>query len=101
MPNLLSLKGAHWSYENEWRLIVELNRTIGTGETDQHGLPISLLQIPNEAVVSVYYTERTPTESVELISDRLADPNNRYRSGNPRKLILSSTTYGYEEATDD
>ena len=98
---LLSLKSDHWSYEDEWRLIVELNRTIGTGEADQHGLPINLVQIPNEAVVSVYYTERTPSESVKLIRDRLADPNNRYRAGTPRKLVLSSTTYGYEEAPDD
>ena len=101
LPSLLSGKSDHWSYENEWRLIVELNRTIGTGETDQHGQPINLVQVPNEAVVSVYYTERTPADSVKLIRDRLADKNNRYRAENPRKLILSSTSYGYEEASDD
>ena len=101
LPKLLSAKSKHWSYESEWRLIVELNRTIGTGETDQHGQPINLLQVPNEAVVSVHYTERTPSESVKLIRDRLVDPNNRYRVRKPRKLILSSTSYGYEEAPDD
>ena len=101
LPKLLSVKSNHWSYEKEWRLIVELNGTIGTGETDQHGLPINLIQVPNEAVVSVYYTERTPGESVRLIRDRLADKNNRYRAGKPRKLVLSSTSYGYEEAPDD
>ena len=100
LPILLSRKSGHWSYENEWRLIVELNRTIGTGETDQHGQPINLVQVPNEAVVSVYYTERSPHESVELIRERLADKNNRYRAQNPRKLTLSSTSYGYEEAPD-
>ena len=92
------MKNEHWSYESEWRLIVELNRTIGTGETDQHDKPINLLQVPNEAVISVYYTERTPKESVELIRGRLEDENNRYRSASLRKLILSSTSYGYEEA---
>ena len=100
IPILLSTKSAHWSYENEWRLIVELNRTIGTGKTDQHGYTINLVQIPNEAVVRVYYTERTSHESLKLVRDRLADKNNRYRAGNPRKLILSSTSYGYEEASD-
>ena len=100
LPILLSRKSGHWSYENEWRLIVELNRTIGTGETDQHGQPINLVQVPNEAVVSVYYTERSPHESVELIRERLADKNNRYRAQNPRRLILSSTSYGYEETPD-
>ena len=97
-PILLSLKSHHWSYEDEWRLIVELNKTIGTGETDQHGQPINLIRVPNEAVVSVYYTERTPNESVELLQDRLADRNNRYGAESPRKLILSTTSYGYEEA---
>ena len=97
----LSVKSDNWSHEEEWRLIVELNTTIGTGQTDQHGQPINLVRVPNEAVVSVYYTERTPRESVKLVRDRLADKNNRYRAGEPRKLILSSTAYGYEEALAD
>lgn len=98
LPVLLSIKSDHWSYENEWRLIVELNRTIGTGATDLRGQPINLVQVPNEAVVSVHYTERTPQESVELIRNRLADKNNRYRAESPRKLIMSFTSYGYVEA---
>ncbi len=101
LPILLSRKSKHWSYENEWRLIVKLGRTIGTGETDQHGQPINLVQVPNEAVVSVYYTERTPGDSVKLIRNRLADKNNRYRAETPRKLVLSSNSYGYEEAPHD
>ena len=101
LPKLLSFKSSHWSYESEWRLIIELSRTIGTGETDQHGQPINLIQIPNEAVVSVYYTERTPHETVRLIEERLADKNNRYHAETPRKLVLSSNSYGYEEAPDD
>ena len=95
---MLSMKSSHWSYENEWRLIVELSTTIGTGATDQHNQPISLVRIPNEAVVSVHYTERTPFETVGVIQERLADTNNRYRAGHPRKLVLSSMSYGYSEA---
>ena len=98
IPPPLSVKSANWAHEEEWRLIVELNTTIGTGQTDQHGQPINLVKVPNEAVVSVYYTERTPREPVKLVRDRLADKNNRYRAGEPRKLILSPTAYGYEEA---
>ena len=101
LPGFLSMKSNHWSYEEEWRLIVELNRTIGTGEKGHHGLPINLVQVPNEAVVSVYFTERTTPGSVKLIRDRLADPNSRYQAENPRKLILSSDSYGYEEAPED
>ncbi len=95
---ILSSKSNHWSYECEWRLIVELNRTIGTGKRDRHSQPINLVQIPNEAVVSVYYTERTPRESVESIRERLADKNNRYTAKAPQKLVLSTTSYGYEIA---
>ncbi len=97
----LSLKSSHWCYEYEWRLIVELSRTIGTGKTDERGLPINLLQVPNEAVVSVYYTERSPQETVKLIRQRLADKNNRYCAENPRKLILSLTSYGYEVSPNE
>lgn len=97
LPGLLSVKSDHWSYENEWRLIVELNETIGTGERDQHGQPINLVQVPNEAVKRVLYTERTPREAVELIRGRLEEENNRYQAENPRKLILSTTSYDYQE----
>ena len=46
----------------------------------------------------MYYTERTPHETVRLIEERLADKNNRYHVETPRKLVLSSNSYGYEEA---
>ena len=98
LPVLLSLKSDDWSYEEEWRLIVELKSTIGTGHVDQHGQPVNLVQVPNEAVVRVFYTERTPTESVGLIRNRLAAKNNRYGAACPRKLVLSSSSYGYEKA---
>ena len=96
LPALLSLKSDHWSYEDEWRLIVELNRTIGTGKSDERGLTINIVQVPNEAVVSVHYTERSPQKTVKLIRERLTDKNNRYRAESTRKLVLSSTSYGYE-----
>lgn len=99
LPFLLSLKSCFWSYEDEWRLIVELNKTIGTGQTDERDQPINLIQVPNEAIVSVYYTERSPKETVRLVRHRLEDKNNRYSAESPRKLVLSSTSYGYEEAS--
>ena len=34
---ILAMKSDHWRYEKEWRLIVEMNRTIGTGRTDRYG----------------------------------------------------------------
>ena len=101
LPKRLTVKSDHWSFEDEWRLIVELSKTIGSGERDNHGQPVNLIQVPNEAVVSVHYTERTPREAVSLIRARLADRNNRYQAKKPRKLVMSSMTYGYEEAEDD
>ena len=97
---LLSMKSAHWDYEKEWRLIVELQDTIGTGNNDRRGQPINLVSIPNEAVVNVFYTERTSVETVDEVSCRLSDPNNRYGAGLPTKLILSTDTYAYEVAQD-
>ena len=101
LPKLLSVKSAHWQYEDEWRLIMELSKTIGTGEKDEHNQSVNLVQIPNEAVVRVYYTERTPSDTVKVVKARLSDKNNRYQVQRPHKLILSSTSYGYEEAHVD
>ncbi len=94
----LSWKGDHWIYEDEWRLIVELDSTIGTGTQDRHGQPINLLRIPNAAVTSVHYTERTPSEAVEEIQRRLESTNNRYRATRPTKLVVSEIKYGYQDA---
>ena len=101
LHNFLSLKSELWAYEDEWRLIVPMNQTIGTGGKDRNGLPINLIRIPNEALVSVHYTERTPSDSVSLVKSRLADPNNRYGASNLQKLILSDSAYGYEVAHED
>ena len=78
IPKLLACKSRHWEYECEWRLIVELNETVGTGRTDRHRQPINLVRIPNAAVVSVYFTERTPNPRVKEVQSRIRNPNNRY-----------------------
>ena len=97
MNPLMSYKSAHWEYEQEWRLIVELHETIGIGQRDGRGQPINLLRVPNPAVVKVYYTERTPPRTVEEVEKRLANANNRYGASRPRKLVLSDTSFGYED----
>ena len=97
---LLSIKSQHWSYEGEWRLIVELNETVGTGKVDRFGYSINLLRVPNEAVVSVYFTERTPSPFVASVADRLSNRNNRYGVTSATKLVLSRNGYGYEDAPE-
>ena len=94
---LLTLKSHHWSYEHEWRLILELSDTIGTGHRDGQDQPINLVRVPNSAVRSLYYTERTPTERVDEIRSRIEDPNNRYEDVKLVKLVLSERSYGYED----
>ena len=95
---LLSLKSDHWSYESEWRLIVELSDTMGTGARDSRGLPINLARVPNEAVVSVFHTERTPITVVEKVCERLQNPNNRYGVQRLTKLVASHDRYGYVDS---
>ena len=98
MNPLMSYKSAHWEYEQEWRLIVELHETIGTGHKDGRGQLINLLRVPNPAVVKVYYTERTPADTVERVRKRLANANNRYQPTSPTKLVMSDTSFGYQDA---
>ena len=94
----LAHKSDHWAYEEEWRLIVELNATIGTGHRDAHDQPTNLICIPNRAVSNVFFTERTPEEAVDEVRRRLEDGNNRYRAKHLTKLVLSETQYAYVEA---
>ena len=100
LNGLLSLKSDHWSYESEWRLIVELDETIGTGLRDSQSQPINLVRVPNEAVVAVYHTERTPRDIVGKIRSRLENPNNRYGTSHLTKLIASADRYEYENAPE-
>ena len=94
---ILLMKSSVWKYEKEWRIVVELNHTIGTGKTDAREQPICLFRIPNEAVKKIYYTERTPSKKVDVIKSRISDANNRYGVCEPVKLVLSGTTYDYVE----
>ena len=94
---LLTRKSRSWDHELEWRLIAELEKTVGTGKCDAHGQPINLVPIPNRAVQKIYYTERTPTDAVEKVKRRVANPNNRYQVGQFIKLVLSPNRYHYEE----
>ena len=86
---LLSQKSKHWSYESEWRLIVELNETIGTGLRDSRGQSINLIRVPNQAVVKVFCTERTPIDVAKKVRARLENTNNRYSTQRLTKLITS------------
>ena len=98
MVQMMRCKSDHWEYEREWRLIVELDLTIGTGDRDRHGQPVNLFRVPNAAVGKVYYTERTPERFVSEINRRLQAPNNRYGVRQATKLVLAKSAYRYEEA---
>ena len=93
---LLLTKADYWSYEQEWRLTLELKNTVGTGKTDPRGYSVNLRPIPNEAVAEVFVTERTPPEALEKIDARLSNPSNRYRTKATRILVLAQDQYGYE-----
>jgi len=95
--HLMRCKSDHWKYESEWRLIVELHLTIGTGERDRHGQAVNLFRVPNAAVGKVYYTERTPQQVVAEINGRLQVPNNRYGVRQTTRLVLAEDAYRYEE----
>ena len=96
LQELMLFKSTHWRYEEEWRLILELRNTVGTGKTDGRGFSINLCPIPNEAVVEVIVTERMGLENTDALNGRLA--NGSYRSERLERLVLraDSYEYGYE-----
>ena len=69
----MSSKGAAWEYEQEWRLITELSRT------RQSGKEIALITVPQKSVSSIFITDRTSQDTVDIIVRRLNNPSNDYR----------------------
>ena len=96
LHTIMCAKGIHWEYESEWRLIVDLSETNGTGHEDQHCQPINVTRIPNSAVRSVFYTERTPEEKVNQIRARLYNRRDQYLAVTLKQLSLSKSAYRFE-----
>ena len=96
LHTILLRKSSLWKYEQEARIIVDLRNTDRTHEVDRNGYPIHLFSIPNEAVATVYCTERTPESAIEKIEERLRDMGSRFGCSIVQKLILSSNSYRYE-----
>ena len=99
LNGLLSYKSRHWENEREWRMIVNLSDTIGTGMSDEQGHSVNVVCVPNGAVCRVYYSERTPADVVGEIAERLSDPRNRYGTNEPVKMIQSAERFEYEAET--
>ena len=72
LAKLLFVKGLAWEYEQEVRLLVDLQRTSRPAPHDDPPWPIHTLEIPMEAVEEVYVGFDTPTEQVKRIS-RIVD----------------------------
>ena len=72
LAELLFVKGRAWEYEQEVRLLVDLQRTPRLARNDDSRWPIHTLEIPMEAVEEVYVGFDTPTEQVRRIS-RIVD----------------------------
>ncbi len=88
-------KGDIWIHENEWRIIVKLEGTINTNKLDRTMHSINVLPIPNEAVVRLYYTERTDRNLVKELESRLKHPENRYGAESAQQLVQDSPQYEY------
>ena len=99
---IMCCKGSHWTYEQEWRLVVELKDTVQAGIEKRHGssIPINLVRIPNLAVVPLYFTERTPRNVVDCIDSRLWNTRNRYVNARLLKLVLSQDEFLYRLVLD-
>ena len=77
---LMSIKGAVWEYEQEWRLITELSKT------QKIGKDIAVITVPQESVSAIHITDRTPQDTVDIIVRRLNNPSNNYRIRHLNKM---------------
>ena len=56
---ILFIKGRSWEYEKEVRLLVDLQATRETGESDANGWPIKVMDVPPAAIKEIYGGENT------------------------------------------
>ena len=64
LARLMFVKGKQWAYEQEVRLLVDLQQTRDTKKTDEYGHPIKVIDIPPEAIREIYRGPRTSREDV-------------------------------------
>ncbi|MCY3994373.1 MAG: DUF2971 domain-containing protein [Caldilineaceae bacterium] len=65
LARLLFVKGIGWAYEQEVRLLVDLQRTRDTKVTDEFNLPVKVIDIPPEAIREIYRGPRTSRADLE------------------------------------
>ena len=53
LSRLLFVKGMSWAYENEIRLLVDLEQARDTGKNDSNGWPIKVIDPPPEAIKEI------------------------------------------------
>ena len=61
---LLFVKGTSWAYEQEVRLLVDLEETRDTGNVDDDCWPIKVIDLPPEAIREIHHGDNTRDEDV-------------------------------------
>ena len=59
LARLLFVKGTEWAYEQEIRLLVDLEQTQDIEKPNECGLPIKVIDVPPEAIREIYRGPRT------------------------------------------
>ena len=67
LARLLFVKGMSWAYEKEIRLLVSLEQARDTGKKDDNGLPIKVIDVPQEAIVEIYGGSNTRSADVQRV----------------------------------
>jgi len=65
LSRLLLVKGVSWEYEEEVRLLVELDKARETGQKDGYGWPIKLIDLPPEAIREICRLDNTEDSDVQ------------------------------------
>ena len=65
LSRLLLVKGTSWEYEEEVRLLVELDKARDTGKKDNYGWPIKLIDLPPEAIREIWRLDNTKESDVQ------------------------------------
>lgn len=86
LARMLFVKGKQWAYEEEVRLLVDLERTRDTNVTDEYDAPIKVIDVPPDAIREIYRGPRTSAEDMARVVKEA-------RGENQKGLYVRSTSF--------
>ena len=105
LAQVLFVKGDTWQNEKEVRLLVDLQATSRSGDKDENGYPVHVIDVPAEAIAEVYVGFNTPRSAIKKIREVVGFGEGRwalkYTDAHAYRMQVTSTSISSRRASKD